>query len=188
MYIDISTYIYTHAHINIGVPAVLPATQCEEKTSHLHLSPSVKLDKNVGSQISMAPNQLQKSAQIMKNEPSSSSSQPTSFLSGSVHLEDWIHGISQKLALELLGMRVAVCCSVLQCVAVCCSVLHWGCTVFALNPRHFAKVSSTVIGYRNLSRECVASLAHCNTLQHTATHCNTLQHTATHCNTQSLDI
>jgi len=26
-------------------------------------------------------------------------------------------------------------------------------------------------------------LAHCNTLQHTATHCNTLQHTATHCNT-----
>ena len=26
-------------------------------------------------------------------------------------------------------------------------------------------------------------VAHCNTLQHTATHCNTLQHTATHCNT-----
>ena len=26
-------------------------------------------------------------------------------------------------------------------------------------------------------------MAHCNTLQHTATHCNTLQHTATHFNT-----
>ena len=26
-------------------------------------------------------------------------------------------------------------------------------------------------------------VAHCNTLQHTATHCNTLQHTATHCHT-----
>ena len=26
-------------------------------------------------------------------------------------------------------------------------------------------------------------IAHCNTLQHTATHCNTLQHTASHCNT-----
>jgi len=27
------------------------------------------------------------------------------------------------------------------------------------------------------------ALAHCNTLQHTATHCTTLHHTATHCNT-----
>jgi len=30
---------------------------------------------------------------------------------------------------------------------------------------------------------CPAHLAHCTTLQHTATHCNTLQHTSTHCNT-----
>jgi len=27
------------------------------------------------------------------------------------------------------------------------------------------------------------SVAHCSTLQHTATHCNTLRHTARHCNT-----
>ena len=33
------------------------------------------------------------------------------------------------------------------------------------------------------SRLAFPRIAHCNTLQHTATHCNTLQHTATHCNT-----
>ena len=30
---------------------------------------------------------------------------------------------------------------------------------------------------------CDWRIAHCNTLQHTATHCNLLQHTAAHCNT-----
>jgi len=31
-------------------------------------------------------------------------------------------------------------------------------------------------------------IAHCNTLQHTATHCNTLQHTATHSSSKPLQI
>jgi len=88
--------------------------------------------------------------------------------------------------------RVAVCCSVLQCVAVCCSMLpdSYVCVtclisayafMYAWYDRHFNLHTAT----------------HCNTLQHTETHmphwymcdmidtlnCSTLQYTATHCNT-----
>ena len=77
--------------------------------------------------------------------------------------------------------RVAVCCSVLQCVAVCCSVLQC------------ALVCCSVLQVRRcgcMHTYIYATPAHLHaTLQHPATHCNTLQHTATHCNTlQHADV
>jgi len=58
--------------------------------------------------------------------------------------------------------RVAVCCSVLQCVAVCCKN-------FAVCCRYVAVC-------------CILSLSSppMSGQQHTATHCSTLHHTATH--------
>ena len=57
--------------------------------------------------------------------------------------------------------RVAVCCSVLQCVAMC--------TI----PR--------TLHLSNGMRSEGSVASYIKILQHTATHCNTLQHTATHC-------
>jgi len=73
-------------------------------------------------------------------------------------------------------LKVAVCCSVLQCVAVCCNVLQ--CVAVCALARHF--ISNRVRPL--LSCWLHHTATHCNTLQHTATHCNTLQHTALHCN------
>jgi len=51
----------------------------------------------------------------------------------------------------------------------------------------WSHVSASACCFCNLCLFCrICLLAHCNTLQHTATHCNTLQHTATHCTTLQL--
>ena len=60
----------------------------------------------------------------------------------------------------------------LQCVAAYCSVLQSAHTL-----PDTRQENSSLYEYK--------WIAHCNTLQHTATHCNTLQHTATHCNTMN---
>jgi len=59
--------------------------------------------------------------------------------------------------------RGVVWCSVVQC---------------ATDSRHLC-ICISVAHYNTLQH----TATHCNTLQHTATHYNTLQHTATHCNT-----
>ena len=73
--------------------------------------------------------------------------------------------------------RVAVCCSVLQCVAVRCSN---GTAPHIIGPCHV---------YIHLALQCVAAccsdstVPYCTTLHHIASHCNTLRHTAAHCYT-----
>jgi len=49
-------------------------------------------------------------------------------------------------------LRVAVCCSVLQCVAVCCRVLH----CVAVDPDHDIRVLSSELFYNVL--QCVCSI------------------------------
>jgi len=94
--------------------------------------------------------------------------------------------------------RVAVCCSVLQCVAASCSkrVIERG----NVNQNDSGDLNKTLFFERERERErerkrereretldCDGDgdldgsfFGDCNTLQDTATHCNTLQNTATH--------
>jgi len=107
-------------------------------------------------------------------------------------------GKSESLPLQ----RVAVYCSVLQCVAVCCSVLRSWRFQFLLRRckdlwRRFWVTESLGFNFSLIIKLLFTytpqetrfgflrphTATHCNTLQHTATHCNTLKHTATHCNT-----
>jgi len=77
-----------------------------------------------------------------------------------------------------ISKRVAMCCSVLQCVAdphVRVALHCDSCNVF---PCVF---QCATVFYSVL--QCVEKSARCISLCHTATHCNTLQHTVTHCNT-----
>jgi len=84
----------------------------------------------------------------------------------------------ELLAKEPYSGRMWQCvCSVLQGVAVCCSVLQVCNSVLQSPVRTgFGLQTSPIESSR---KRCIA---HCNTLQHTATHCNTLPHTAALCN------
>jgi len=91
--------------------------------------------------------------------------------------------------------RVAVCCSVLQCVA---SLPSPRLSIFSLSLPLSLPLSTTRSLARSLAHSGGSSLQAGreregerkrekrgetgNTLQHTATHCNALQRTATHCN------
>ena len=85
--------------------------------------------------------------------------------------------------------RVAVCCSVLQCVAVCCRVLEIILDLpFGFPINNIISLCRVLQFWGYDVTQAIApalqhTATHCNTLQHTATHCNTLQHTATHYNT-----
>jgi len=68
------------------------------------------------------------------------------------------------------AMRVAVCCSVLQCVLLCDDTSVCGMW------RHGLHVCFALASRTSASR----ALMHHNTTQHTATYCNILRHTATH--------
>jgi len=76
--------------------------------------------------------------------------------------------------------RVAVCCSMLQCVVLCCSHVSMGCSVL-----QYVAVCCAVLQSRILTTRTQLMLRSldkdANTLQHTATHCTT----AIHCNTHS---
>jgi len=62
--------------------------------------------------------------------------------------------------------------------AQCSTLQHTATQYNALQPKPGGAPGDV---FPNVSR--ALRLAHCNTVQHTATHCNTLQHTATRCNT-----
>jgi len=69
------------------------------------------------------------------------------------------------------------CCSVLQCVAVCCSVLQCvpvdeACMVDA-ETRWISSNTMLACPYSSIATSAI----HCNTVQHPATHCNIVQHT-----------
>ena len=96
--------------------------------------------------------------------------------------------------------RVAVCCSVLQCVArvaireceawlaygnASCHTCEWFMShVYEWVMSHTQGITcSWVPGARKMQLDTLQHTAtHCNSLQQIATHCNTLQHTAAHCN------
>ena len=63
-------------------------------------------------------------------------------------------------------------------------ILNTLCQQNSSKSNHYSTSDSQQITCKaaNLCIWHMSSLAHCNTLQHTATHCNALQHTATHCN------
>ena len=72
---------------------------------------------------------------------------------------------------------IAVCCGVLQCVAVCCSVLQ---CVAALC-QYVCVIKHKWAGkYVEASQILRAIERCCTTVRHNASHCNTLQHTAIH--------
>ena len=91
---------------------------------------------------------------------------------------------------------VARHCSVFVAPQHLVALLHWH-TVLNMSQHdtatthcHTATVHTATLRIDTQSSVCsgttlkhMATVAHCNTLQHTATHCNTLQHAATHCNT-----
>ena len=76
--------------------------------------------------------------------------------------------------------RVAVCCSVVQCVAVCCSVLQ--CVVVCRDRDTY--LSAICHEYCNTPQLSVLYALQQTVLLRTATHCN--PRIATHCNTKSL--
>ena len=110
-----------------------------------------------------------------------------------------------QLMLHLLdrdtNRRVAVCCSMLQCVVLCCSHVSMGCSVMqyvavccAVLRSHINGLQCNAVCCSVLCCVVVAYSHHTHTVdaalarqgcQHTATHCNPLQHTAIHCNTHS---
>jgi len=76
--------------------------------------------------------------------------------------------------------RVAVCCSVVQCVAAA-FVNFFDEWRSRASKNHAAPQYSTLLYTSTQFSTLQHAATHFNTLQHTATHCNTLQHTATHC-------
>jgi len=68
-------------------------------------------------------------------------------------------------------LRVAVCCSVLQCVVACCSVSN---SCISICNRSMGLVCMLCVEERVSNATLTAT--HCNTLQHTSRHCNTLPH------------
>ena len=99
------------------------------------------------------------------------------------------------LALAIIEQRVAVCCSVLQCVAIHSTpiTLQHTATHSDTLQQHCNTLCCSVTGNvvqvaskpEYTLQLCILqhNATHCNTLQHTATQCVTLQHTSTHCNT-----
>jgi len=79
---------------------------------------------------------------------------------------------------SLLLQRVALCCSVLQCVAVCCIALYnkyWADTVDNIYKSNLLICNTTHFNTLQLAA------THCTTLHHTVSHCTILHHTAPHC-------
>jgi len=74
-----------------------------------------------------------------------------------------------------------LCVILLQCASFCNT---YSCTLLQPTALHCNILQHRATDHHLGVIECTLTIvAHCNTLQHTATHCNTLQHTATHCNT-----
>ena len=87
----------------------------------------------------------------------------------------------------LVLQRVAVCCSVLQCVAVC--VVK--CIAEQFEVLMLQRVAACCIALQSVAVcfmkhlagqfEVLLHMCDCNTLQSNATHCKAMQHTATQC-------